>query len=902
MSVLRRLRNLFREDALAADIAREQRFHIEERAEELERSGVPRDEAMARARRQFGNPTVLRERTRDADVAGWLAALRDDVRYALRGLRAQPGFAAVIILSLSLGIGANTAIFSLVNAVMLRTLPVRDAADLVRVVSRRPSQGEARGFGSGVFTNPIWEPIREQGEAAGGTYFAYSQQTFDRSSGGERRPIIGEWASGGIFTVLGVQAAAGRLFDASDDVRGCSPSAVASYAWARATFGSADAAVGQSLSLDQHPVPVVGVTEPSFTGLEVGVAPAVYVTLCSLPVLQNDPIALDRRSFWYLQVMGRPAPGLGIGALQARLATIAPSVYGGTVPGNWGADHQRDYLRRTLWAAPAAAGMSQLRESYSAALAILFVVVGAVLLIGCANVANLLLARATTRRHEMAVRLALGAGRGRLVRQLLTESLVLAGIAAALGIVFARWAAQLLVRLLTTGQDPVWLDLAPDARVLAFTAGVAVLTAVLFGLAPAWRATRVDPQQSMRAQGRGVVRARVPLARALVVLQVALSLVLVVGAGLFLGSFRRLVTLDPGFHRDGVLVASVDLSGTGLDSGAQRQARWQLLEQMRALPGTRDVAASYLFPLSGSGWNEEVSAGTDTAAAADMEDRLAWFNSVSPGYFRTLGTALRAGRDFQDADRQGAAPVVIVNEALARKLFRGTSPLGQALALRRTGGGFDRFEIVGVVENARYGGLDEPPQPSAYLPMAQSAWFGDRVMLLARAGGDPMALAPAITRVLAREQPRARVGYVTLSQQVAESIRRPRLLATVSGFFGILALILAVVGLYGTMAYGVAQRRNEIGVRIALGAPRERVLRMVLGEAAVLVAGGAALGLGGALLATRFVKAFLFGLAPNDPVTLGASVVLLALAALGAAGVPAWRAARVDPAETLRAD
>jgi putative ABC transport system permease protein len=896
-SFFRRLRNLFRSGRLAADIEREMAFHLRERTEELVAAGMDRDAAVWEARRRLGNQTALRERTHEADIVSWLASFGADVRYALRTLRGAPAFTLVAVLSLALGIGANSAIFSLVNAVMLRSLPVRDPQELFTLTDTRPSP-ENRSGGA-IFTNPIWEAVRDRSQDVA-RLFAYAGHEFNLSTGGVVRPIRAYYVSGGLFEVLGARAAAGRLLTSADDRRGCAPVAVVSHGHAVRQLGGVGAAVGQTRSLDGQPVTIVGVTEPSFTGLEVGVAPSIYVPLCVRPLIENDPGALDMRSYWDLRLMGRLLPGRSFAVTQARFAAMATDVYATTVPLQWEKSWQQEYLARSLWTVPAAGGWSDVRNSYREALSVLLVVVGVVLLIACANVAHLLLARATARQRELAVRLALGAGRGRLVRQLLTESLLLAGLGAAFGFLFARWASALLVHFLATRHAAVWLDLTPDARVLGFTITVATVTGMLFGLVPAWRGTRVDPQAAMKARSRGLAAARMPVARILVIGQIALSLVLVVAAALLVGSFTRMIALDPGFRRTGVLLANVDFGRNASDSSRQRQLRDQILERLRALPGVRAAAVSFITPLSGFGWNDYVGTATNTGTSAG---NLVWFNFVSAGWFATMGTALRAGRDIAGADSPGAPPAVVVNETLVRRFFPDGDPLGQTIRVRGGDGGYGPpLTIVGVVEDARYGSLDETVPATAYGALSQTGWLGGRVAYALRTDGAPMGLAPSVAVVVGAEARDASIDFVTLAEQVAESVRRPRLLATVSGFFGGLALLLSVIGLYGTMSYGVAQRRNELGIRIALGAPRARVLAMVLGEAGRLIAAGSILGIAGALAATKLVASFLYGVTPTDTATFGLSAALLATVALAAAAFPAWRAASVDPNEMLRSD
>jgi predicted permease len=851
--------------------------------------GMGEAEARRQARLRLGGAGVQKERTRERDVLPWLESLAADVRYALRSLRANPGFTLVAVLSLGLGIGANTAIFSLVDAVMLRPLPVSRPEELVQVTM---------GPGDETFTNPVWEELRDRQDVFSGA-FAYGDRRFDLAGGGEVRAVDGAWVSGGFFNTLGVSPAAGRVTGPADDFRGCPAVAVIGHGFWQSEYGGAAGAVGRTVSLDGHPFEIVGVAAPGFTGVEVGKAAQVYAPLCAKVVVDGADRGLDHRSYWFLHVVGRLREGTTAEAARARLAALAPAVFGATVPPDWDAEGKREYLKNTLDVVPAANGQSALRSRYSEALLALMMVVGTVLLIACANVANLLLARAAARRREVAVRLAIGAGRGRLVRQLLTESLLLALLGGVVGLVFASWAGGLLVRLLSTRSNAVRLDLSVDARLLAFTLAVSTATAVLFGLAPAWRATRVDPHAAMQATGRSVAEghSRLTLGRALVVGQIALSLVLVLGAGLLLGTFRRLATLDPGFRSDGVLLAAVDLRNARLPDERLVGVKREILETVRAVPGVRSSSASALTPVSGSGWNGRVV--VDGYVPAGQYDDLVFLNAVSDGFFATLGTPLLAGRDFDRGDAAGAEPVAVVNEAMARKFFGGASPVGRRITWEDGPQSEKPLLVVGVVGNTKYGNLREETQPQMFLPLEQDEG-GPTLNLELRTPGPPASLVPAVTAAVVGIAPGISLRYATLREQVDASLTQERLLASLSGFFGGLALLLAAVGLYGTMAYSVARRRGEIGIRIALGAARARVVRLVMGDVGRMVLAGVAIGALAAALVVRRVAPFLFGLAPSDPATWALSALTLAVAAVAAGALPAWRAARVDPMDSLR--
>ncbi|MFI5231839.1 MAG: ADOP family duplicated permease [Gemmatimonadales bacterium] len=889
MAWYRRLLNIVRPEKLSSDLDREMAFHIHERTDDLRALGLDAAAAAHEARRMFGNPTRKKEEARDVDVLIWLDSLARDVRYALRALAASPAFTLVAVLSLALGIGANTAIFSLTDALVLKSLPVQHPEQLLEV-----NMGE----GEDALTNPLWEQIRDHVAAFSGV-FAYSDAQFNLAPGGEVRMANGAWVSGDFFNVLGVRPEAGRVLQHADDVPGCAGVAAVSDAFARREFGSALAAPGRTITLADHPIAVVGVADPAFFGVQVGRTVDVYVPLCAQSLLIRPGI-LDVRARWFLNVIGRPKDGLSPAQVHAALATAAPAIFRATVPANFGSDGQAQYLKRTFDVAPAATGLSDLRSNYSRALYVLMVVVGVVLLIACANIANLLLARGASRAHEISIRMALGAGRWRLVRQLLTESLLLSLMGAGLGVLFARWASGLLVRLLSTRQNFVWLDLAIDGRVLAFTALIAGGTAVLFGLLPAWRATRVDPQAAMKAGGRGVIGsdARHRIGKSLVVVQVALSLALVAAAGLLVGSFRKLTQVDPGFQQDGVLLVSAGFAQARQNGEQQLIAQGQLLDRLREAPGVRAASASFVTPISGSGWNDLVI--VDGFKSTGRKDAAVWFNQVTDGYFHTMETPLLAGRDLAPTDGPAAPLVAVIDETMAHKFFGAANAVGRTFRTSLGDSASAPITIVGVVRTAKYASLKEKSPGTVYLPFTQGDGKRPIASYEVRTEGSPAALIPVIKAAATQISPGITLDFRTLSDQVSSSLSRPRLLATLSGFFGALALLLATIGLYGTMSYDVARRRNEIGIRIALGAARHRVLAMVIAEAGRLIVLGVAIGLLLALATTRFVSAFVFGLTPTDPATLTLASAVLGVVALAAALLPAWRAARVDPMNALR--
>jgi predicted permease len=825
-----------------------------------------------------------------------LENLLQDARHGLRLLLLNPGFALVAILSLALGIGANTAIFQLLDAVRLRTLPVQHPEHLAIVKIRNFDEGSG-SFSSrySYTTNPQWEQIRAQQQGFSGI-FAWSPERLNLAHGGETREANVLWVSGDFFDVLGVKPEAGRLLNASDDHRGCSGAAVISDSFWRSEYGASSDALQKPITLEGHPFDMIGVTPLGFFGVEVGRTFDVAIPLCADPIIRGESARLDVRNAWWLALMGRLKPGWTLDRATAQLEAISPALFEATLPEKFQADDVKIYRAYRLKAFPAENGFSDLRSDYSNPLWMLLAIAGLVLLIACANLANLMLARASAREKEIAVRLALGASRGRLIRQLLSESLLLAFAGAISGILLARMLSGVLVAMISTQSDTMFLDLAPDYRVLGFTAALAVLTCILFGLAPALRATKSSPASAMRASGRGLTanRERFGLRRILVVTQVALSLVLLVGALLFVGSLRNLIGVDAGFRQDGILIANLGFGSLKIPKDRRVEYRRQLVEKIRAIPGVISAANTRIRPLSGSGWSQVVYVD-------GKKKRGSQLSRVTPSYFATLGTPLVAGRDFDNHDVVGGVQVAIVNEAFAQKIYDGANPVGKRFSFEGDKGEAPPvFEIVGVAKNTKYYELREDFRPIAFFPDAQDTSPNQSVNLMIRADLPLSALIPAVKRSVAEISPDIDVDFHPFKTTILDGLLQERLMATLSGFFGALAAILAVIGLYGVISYMVARRTNEIGIRMALGANGAGIVRLILREALLLLTIGLVIGAALALAAARTAKSMLFGLKPYDPATLAFAIVSLALVAIAASYIPARRAAGVDPMVALR--
>jgi putative ABC transport system permease protein len=879
-SLIRRLWHRMTQAGHDADLAEEIETHRQLRQAQLEREGLsPADAALA-SRRALGNVTLAREDAREVWSVAWIEHAWQDLALAVRGLRQSKTFTLVAVGTLALGIGANTALFSIFNSLLLRQLPVRDPASLV-LLDR------------GSWTYPIWQAVEAQTASVFEGVFAYANTQLDLSVSGQRQPVDAAFASGGLFGVLGVEAIRGRLLQPADDRPDANARvAVISHRFWQQRHAGADNAIGATLTLDRQPFTVVGVMPPSFAGPDVGRVEDVIIPFAAEPILRGVDSGLEGRTTWWLEIMGRLKPGVSLEQANAALVTLQPGIRAASAPAD-----AESFLEEPLTLVSAATGRSPLRRRFETPLRAMQATVAAVLLIACASLANLMLARALSRRRELSVRLALGASRWRVTRLLAMETAVIVAAGAGLGVLFARWSSALLVQQLATWRGSVFLDLSLDWRVVGFTAGLAAVTAVIAGIVPALSVRGVAPGDAIKESSRSVTGdRRLGVRGALVVVQIALSLVLVVGAGLFLRTFAALSGTQLGFAAGGLTVANVDLPANVAEPAARRDLLDRLDAAIAAAPGIRAAGLSVIAPITGSGWNDQIGAdeGPETAA------RRTYINAVTPRWFETMGIRRRSGRDFDRSDRIGAPDVTIVNETFARKFLAGRPPIGQRIT---AGGPRDRkeYEVVGVVSDAVYRSLREGVVPTMYLPLAaQESPFPRITLTLSTSTATRSTVDRLLAETLRDVDPGLTFSIRNFDQFIRGGLIQERLVAMLSGFFGGLALLIAAIGLYGVVAHAVDVRRTELGVRIALGADRLGILVLVFRRVAVLLALGLAAGLGLSLWASRFVGALLFRLEPRDLTTFtGALAVLIAASAL-AAWLPARRASRIDPAQVLR--
>ena len=895
MAWLSRLVNVFRGQRIADEIDEEMQFHLESRIRGYVDAGMSADDARREARRQFGGVVQSREAAHDANILPALATFFQDLRYAARGLRKDLGVTTTVVLSLALGIGANTAIFSMIDAVMLRSLPLEDPQSLVHIRLGNDS-------GDSVTNTPLWEAIRDHQQSFSGT-LAYSSARFNLADSGEVMPAQGLWVSGEFFQVLGVPAILGRTFTRDNEQWGGGRDgavAVISHQFWKSRFNGDPNIIGRTLRLDRRNIAVIGVTPEWFTGLDVDHGFDIAVPLGITPILMPERKQSDGAFMWRLRVLGRIASGASFEAASQRLQTTAPRIFEASLQPGDSSEKRADWLKSKLTLAPAGIGFSETRVKYRRALFVLMAIVGLVLLIECTNVANLLLARGAARQKEFAIRMAIGAGRGRIVRQLMTESLLLAMLGTGAGLLVAIWGGRLLVHMLSTAGNPVTITIAPDVRLLTFSSAVGILTAILFGFVPALRSTRGGVNGVLKEHQRSGLAAgpRFRLGRSLLVFQIAVSVVLLAGAGLFIGTLRNLLTLDVGFNRHNVMLMSVDLPE---GPPAQRQQAFrEMLAGVRTVPGVDSAAYSLLTPITPAGWAQ--ACYPEGFVPKTRRDNLVFLNRVSAGYFQTMRTPLLLGREFTDRDTLSAPRVILINESAARAFFGDANPLGRTIALDRSdrSGAKDPYEVIGVVKDAKYNRIDEKQRRIAYLAGEQDAEPDRELTFAILAAGKPEALVPGLRSVVSATAPDASLKFRSLDAQVADSLLQPRLVATLSSIFGALALVLVIVGLYGVTMYTVTRRRAEIGIRIAMGAQRGSVIWMVLRENLVLLASGIVIGAAASLAVGRLVESLLFGVRPSAPEPLVIAALTLGAATALAALIPARRAANLDPMVALR--
>src|SRR5579864_5732910 len=895
-SLVAGVRSLFQKDRMEREMDEELGEFLDAAVKEKMRRGMSRQEALRAARIELGGVEAVKEKVRAVSWESRIETVWSDLRFGARLLRLNPVFAGAAILSLALGIGANTAIFQLIDAVRLRTLPVKNAQEIARVAI------DHRNGASGNFstrypdlTYAMWEQIRRQQQGFS-SVFAWGPTTFNIAPGGEVHNVQGLWVSGEYFETLGVQPALGRLLGVEDDQPGCgSPGVTISYSFWQREFGGERAVLGRTLTVSRHPFPIIGVTQADFSGVEVGRYFDVAVPLCAEPVIIGEDSQLKNRAGWWLSVMGRLKPGWSVERAATQLRAISPGLFEAALPPEFNAGNAKHFLQYKLGVFPADCGLSDLRQDYEKPLWLLLALAGLVLLIASANLANLMLARASAREKEMAMRMAVGASRGRLIRQLLAESLLLAGIGAALGALLARTLSHVLVASLSTERNPLFVQLGTDWRVLGFTTALAVLTCIVFGLAPALRATRVAPGLALKESGRGTTegRSRFALRRILVVSQIALSLTLLVGALLFARSLNNLTGLDAGFRQDGILVTDIDFTMLNLPNEGRVAFSNELLKRVRAIPGVDAAAIAEIVPLSGNGINQDIFWGE--AGEPEGDAPIATINRVSPGFFGTLQTRLLSGRDFDERDTSRSPGVAIVNETFAKKFAKGANPVGMKFRIRTLREVSTVYEIVGLVKDTKYQELREEFQPIAYTALAQFEHPDTDAQILMRSGAPLLNLISAVKSTANEVNPNMDISFFNFRKMIEDGLLRDRLMARLSGFFGVLAVVLAVIGLYGVISYMVARRRNEIAIRVALGAGRESIVKLVMGEAGALLGVGLMIGTLLALAGGKAAASMLFGLKPWDVGTFAMALLLLALVAVAASLLPAARAARSDP-------
>ena len=909
MSILRRITNLFHRSKLDQEIEAELRSHIEMRTADNIAAGMPAEQARRDALLRFGNRTVLKERVTAADAHMFLDSLWQDLRYGLRQLRRCPGFTLVAVLTLALGIGANTAMFSLLDQVVLRLLPVSHPEQLVIV--RETGNHYGNTYGANTISWPMFEDLRDNNHVFSGMFCRFPA-TVAIGYGDEVAQISAELVSGSYFPVLGVGAALGRTIAPDDDeVPDSRPVVVLSYSFWRSYFAGDRTIVGRTIELNSYAMTVIGVAQAGFDGMNLGVPAKVFVPIMMKTEMtpQSDGLKDRRRRLSWVTAYGRLKPGVSLEQAQLSLQPLMHSILQMEAQQPEftryrTAEDRQLFLRNRVELL--SGSENWLRDYMRGPLWLLVALTGAVLLLACTNLANLLLARATAREREFAVRLAIGAGRARIVRQVLVESLLLAVTGAIVGLALAFLAARVLLHIYLPADAAAEFVVSPipDGRVLAFAVGVMLLTSLVFGLLPAVRGSRTEITLALKDRSGALSAGGISIRRMLVALQVALSLLLLFGAGLFVRTLRNLENLGPGFPTDHLLTFTINPSLNGYSAEETESFYKRLDVNLRSMPGIMAVGFSVLPLLKGYAWQNAV-VGKDFEGVPIEEQPV--LNDVSPGYFATLGIPIIAGRAFTERDDVGPRrdfAHAVINESFAKQYFPGRNPIGQRFGLLNDEEPVspEGIEVIGVIPDKKYRDLRETPPAQAYFPYFEDHhfWF---MSIYLRTQGDPRLIENAL-----RERMRQFDSHVpvvdlqTVDELIGFSLRTERLVASLSAVFGGLATLLAAIGLYGVMAYTVVRRTREFGLRVALGALPRDVIWLVMRDVLILIAAGLAVGVPLAFALSTLVRSQLFGLRPHDPLTLVSSALVLALVASLAGLIPAFRASRADPLLSIRSE
>ena len=894
-----RARALLQRGAMEQELDAELQFHIEKEAAKYARLGFSQDEALRRARLAFGGVDRAKEESRDSRGTLWLDRLRQDVRYAARSFVHRPAFTLAVVLTLAIGIGANTTVFTLLDALLLRPLPVSHPEQLITIGDPRKVHSGWHGSPMVDYVSyPVYENLRDANHVLSGLYAAGEAGLAVVAQGGSAdRPEHprGRFVSGNFFSVLGVSAFVGRTIVAGDDAEGRAPLAVISHGYWQRRFGGERSVLGSTMLVSGVPVTIIGITPPGFTGDIVGELTDIWVPMMLVPMLDRRENRLTDRGASWLQMMGRLAPGISLARARAEVTTIELRDIRQRLSALELADFNHDLESDPIRVEPGARGFSAQRGQYESALLVLMAAVGLVVLVVCANVSNLMLSRAVGRAREMTVRMTLGAGRRRLIGQLMTESALLGAVSAALGLLVTSWATRMLLAMVADGDAPITLDVRPDWRILAFTAGITLLCVAGVGLVPAFRATRVDLATALRAQGRSLLGSRGRLGRVLVVAQIALSMMLLVGVGLLVRSARELLHADLGLDRERLLVAHVAASRSQYTGARLQGFRERVADAADRVPGV--AAASYtqegLFSGGESLGHVDIPG---VVTRADSQSAIK-YDRVGPNYFRTLGASLLRGRDFEPNDAEPGMNAAVIDQTMAKAYFPRADAIGRTVTIDSVA-----YSIVGVVRDVQEESVRGTPVRRMYLSQSEPSTKPLGFELVVRVDGHPVQFVAPLRQALQGSAGSVPVTIAPLDDRIRQSLSQDLLLTQVTAFFGIVALLLAAIGLYGVTAYSTSQRTSEFGLRIALGAEPGSVGRIVAREALGLAVFGVLIGVPAGVAATQLIRTLTFGVSSIDPPSLSVAIVVLIATALVASLAPALRAARVAPIEALRAE